>query len=83
MAAGSGVFGSIVIARWPWGLMRNTGAVLVDAAATLSRDTEIREAFEDGDALITDLHVWRVGPGKFAAARLTGSVTAADAIGLC
>ena len=27
---------------------------------------EIRKAVEDGDARITDLHIWRVGPGKFA-----------------
>ena len=41
--------------------------VLVDAAADPSLEEEIRKAVEDGDARITDLHIWRVGPGKFAA----------------
>lgn len=62
-----GIVGAIVIARWSWGLLRDTGLVLVDAASNPSLEAEIREAIEDGDASVTDLHVWRVGPGKFAA----------------
>jgi cation diffusion facilitator family transporter len=62
-----GIVGAVVIARWSWGLMRATGAVLVDATASPQLKKEIHEAIEDGDAQITDLHVWRVGPGKFAA----------------
>lgn len=61
-----GIVGAIVIARWSWTLLRATGAVLVDAAANPELELEIREAIEDGDAAITDLHVWRVGPGKYA-----------------
>jgi len=67
MDAAMGIVGAAVIARWSWGLLRDTGAVLVDAAANPALETEIREAIEDGDARIVDLHVWRVGPGKFAA----------------
>ena len=67
MDALMGVVGAVVIARWSWGLLRDTGAVLVDAAANPALEEEIREAIEDGDARITDLHVWQVGPGKFAA----------------
>src|SRR3546814_14066569 len=48
-------------------LLRDTGAVLVDAAANPALEAEIRAAIEDGDAIITDLHVWRVGPGRYAA----------------
>ena len=66
MDAAMGIVGALVIARWSWGLLRDTGAVLVDAAANPALEAEIREAIEDGDARITDLHVWRVGPGKFA-----------------
>lgn len=62
-----GIVGAVVIARWSWGLLRDTGLVLVDAAANPSLEGEIREAIEDGETRITDLHVWRVGPGKFAA----------------
>lgn len=63
-----GVVGSVVIARWAWGLLRTTGAVLVDATPAQGLAQAIRSAIEaDGDAKITDLHVWRVGPGRHAA----------------
>jgi cation diffusion facilitator family transporter len=67
MDAAMGIVGASVIARWSWGLLRDTSAVLVDAAANPPLEEEIREAIEDGDAKIADLHVWRVGPGKYAA----------------
>lgn len=62
-----GIVGSIVIARWSWGLMRDTAAVLLDAAGDPEVERAIRSRIEtDGDR-ITDLHVWRVGPGCSAA----------------
>lgn len=62
-----GIVGAIVIARWSWGLLRDTGAVLVDAADP-ARIAEIRAAIEtDSDAHVSDLHVWQVGPGAHAA----------------
>jgi Co/Zn/Cd efflux system component len=47
-------------------LLLDTGAVLLDAAPNRALEQEIRGAIEDGDARIADLHVWRVGPGKYA-----------------
>lgn len=67
MDAAMGIVGAIVIARWSWGLLRDTGAVLVDASTNPGLEQEIREGIEDGDARIVDLHVWRVGPGRYAA----------------
>ncbi|MDO9370168.1 MAG: CDF family Co(II)/Ni(II) efflux transporter DmeF [Sphingopyxis sp.] len=62
-----GVVGSIVIAVWAWSLMRDTGAVLLDATDA-ALETEIRTLVEEpGDAKIIDLHVWRVGPGAHSA----------------
>lgn len=62
-----GVVGSIVIAVWAWSLMRDTGAVLLDATDA-ALETEIRTLVEAaGDAKIIDLHVWRVGPGAHSA----------------
>lgn len=62
-----GVVGSIVIAAWAWSLMRDTGAVLLDATDA-ALETEIRTLVEaPGDATIIDLHVWRVGPGAHSA----------------
>ena len=67
MDAAMGIVGAAVIARWSWGLLRDTGAVLVDASPNTGLEAEIREAIEDADTRIVDLHVWRVGPGRYAA----------------
>ena len=62
-----GIVGAAVIASWSWSLMRDTGAVLLDAASP-QLEAEIRQEVEGpGDARIIDLHVWRVGPGAYAA----------------
>lgn len=63
-----GIVGSIVIARWSYGLIRDTSKVLLDAEANPPLAEEIRNAIEQsGDDKIADLHLWRVGPGHFAA----------------
>ncbi|WP_425341068.1 CDF family Co(II)/Ni(II) efflux transporter DmeF [Agrobacterium larrymoorei] len=63
-----GIVGGVVIARWSWGLLRTTGAVLVDAMPQQrSLLAKIRGAVETGEEKITDLHVWQVGPGHHAA----------------
>ncbi|HWW56695.1 MAG TPA: CDF family Co(II)/Ni(II) efflux transporter DmeF [Sphingopyxis sp.] len=62
-----GVVGAAVIAVWSWSLMRDTGAVLLDATDA-KLEARIRALVEDpGDAKIADLHVWRVGPGAHSA----------------
>jgi cation diffusion facilitator family transporter len=62
-----GIVGGIVIARWSWSLMRDTAAVLLDTADG-HVEMEVRELVETpGDAKITDLHVWRIGPDAHAA----------------
>jgi len=63
-----GVVGALVIIRWSWGLIRDAGSVLLDAAAEGQEvRQEIQEAIEPTGSQITDLHVWQVGPGHFAA----------------
>lgn len=63
-----GVIGALVIAKWSWGLIRDTGNVLLDAAAEGEEvREEIREAIAPTGSEVTDLHVWQVGPGHFAA----------------
>jgi cation diffusion facilitator family transporter len=63
-----GLVGSIVIARWSVGLLRDTSAVLLDAEIAPELKGAIRAAIEahDGDR-VADLHVWRVGPRHLAA----------------
>ncbi len=64
-----GIFGSIVISVWAYTLLRDTGGILLDRTPDSSDlPAEIRSAIEqDGDAVITDLHVWQVAAGRFAA----------------
>lgn len=62
-----GIVGAAVIASWSWSLMRDTSAVLLDATDEHLED-EIRAEVEGpADARITDLHVWRLGPGAYGA----------------
>jgi cation diffusion facilitator family transporter len=69
-----GIVGAVVIARWSWGLLRDTAATLLDVTDP-QLEAEIRAQVETaGDARITDLHVWRVGPEAHAAiVSVTGS----------
>ncbi len=61
-----GFAGAFFIARWSILLMRGTGAVLVDFQPVgLTR--QIRKRLETDGAKVTDLHVWRLGPGHTAA----------------
>lgn len=61
-----GIAGAILVARWSWGLIGRTSAVLLDRQEEKLADT-IREALEaDGQTGVTDLHVWAIGPGLHA-----------------
>src|SRR6516164_5263714 len=64
-----GLVGSGVVFSWAYGLLRDTSGILLDRTPESSDlPEEIRRAVEsDGDSLITDLHIWQVGAGKFAA----------------
>lgn len=62
-----GLVGAALIARWTWGLLRETGSILLDHDSNVGLAAEIRAAVEtDGDTRVTDLHVWRVGPDQYA-----------------
>jgi Co/Zn/Cd efflux system component len=48
--------------------LRDTGRVLLDVNTNNALHDNIRQVIEsDADSKIVDLHVWRVGPGHFAA----------------
>ena len=63
-----GIVGATLVAIWAWGLLRDSSRVLLDAEMDAPVAEEIREAIAEGpyQAVITDLHVWRVGKGKYA-----------------
>jgi cation diffusion facilitator family transporter len=63
----AGLCGAVVIAAWSYGLVRDTGAILLDMNPDRSMADRMRAIIEvDGDRL-TDLHLWRLGPGHLGA----------------
>jgi cation diffusion facilitator family transporter len=63
-----GVVGSVIIARWSIGLLRSTSRVLLDGDVEPALVEEVRRAIEAvDDSRVTDLHLWRVGPGALSA----------------
>jgi cation diffusion facilitator family transporter len=63
----AGIVGAVVIASWSYGLIRDTGAILLDMTPDRAMAKRMRDAIEvDGDRL-TDLHLWRLGPGHLGA----------------
>jgi len=63
----AGIIGALVIASWSYGLIRDTGAVLLDMNPDRGMADRLRAAIErDGDRL-SDLHLWRLGPGHLGA----------------
>jgi cation diffusion facilitator family transporter len=63
-----GIAGTILVGRWALGLLRDTGRVLLDAEMDAPVVAEVREIVESlpGGPVLRDLHVWRVGKGKYA-----------------
>jgi cation diffusion facilitator family transporter len=63
----AGIVGALVIANWSYGLLRDTGGILLDMSPDPALAEKLRETVErDGDRLI-DLHLWRLGPGHLGA----------------
>jgi cation diffusion facilitator family transporter len=63
----AGIVGALVIANWSYGLIRDTGANLMDVSADGTMAGKVRAAVETAGDKLIDLHVWRLGPGHFAA----------------
>ncbi len=63
----AGIVGACVIANWSYGLLRDTGAILMDASADDTLTKKVRSAVETAGDNLIDLHIWRLGPGHFGA----------------
>jgi cation diffusion facilitator family transporter len=62
-----GIAGALVIGAWAFSLVRDTGMVLLDSVPDRRLADSLRQTIEaDGDHL-TDLHLWRLGPGHLGA----------------
>lgn len=63
-----GIVGGILVAIWAVGLIKQTGRVLLDAQMDDPVVQEVRDVIAESpiEAKICDLHVWKVGKGKYA-----------------
>ncbi len=71
----AGLVGSVVIATWSWGLMRDTGAILLDMTPDARLAEQLRREVEAEGDRVADLHLWRLGPGHL------GAIVSIDATG--
>ena len=62
-----GIIGAVVISRWSYGLLRDTGRILLDMETDGRLSQEVRGLIESEADTISDLHLWRVAAGSYAA----------------
>jgi cation diffusion facilitator family transporter len=63
----AGFIGSLVIASWSVGLIRDTGAILLDRVPDADMAEKVKRVIESEGDRVTDLHLWRLGPGHLGA----------------
>jgi len=63
----AGLIGALVIANWSVGLLRDTGGILLDRTPDPRMAEKVRVAIESDGDRVTDLHLWRLGPGHLGA----------------
>jgi Co/Zn/Cd efflux system component len=57
------LIGVAVILSWSVGLIRSSATVLLDMVPDRRLAGQIRERLEIGGDRVSDLHLWRLGPG--------------------
>jgi cation diffusion facilitator family transporter len=62
-----GLVATVVILSWSWTLTRSAGAVLLDVCPDPELCRKITLRLEQGSDRLSDLHLWRLGPGHLGA----------------
>jgi len=63
-----GLVGAALVARWSYGLIRESAKVLLDRQASSTLVDAVRNSIEhDSSDRVTDLHCWSIGHGIYAA----------------
>jgi cation diffusion facilitator family transporter len=75
----AGLIGAAVIANWSVGLLRDTGGILLDRMPDPRIAEKVRNAIESEGDQVTDLHLWRLGPGHLGAIVSVATSGARDA----
>ena len=66
MDPAAGIVGAVVIISWSISLIRSSGMTLLDVVPDPSLSSRIKERLEVNGDRVSDLHIWRVGPGHTA-----------------
>lgn len=62
-----GLVATVVILSWSWTLIHSAGAILLDICPDPALSRKIAARLEQGSDRVSDLHLWRLGPGHLAA----------------
>jgi len=63
-----GIVGGLIILRWSYTLIRDTGYILLDKTAATEIMNAVRSEIEsEGDSRVVDLHVWQVSSSHLGA----------------
>lgn len=63
----AGIVGALVIASWSYGLIRDTGSILLDMNPDKKLTRQVEEVVRASGDEVSDLHIWRLGPGHLGA----------------
>jgi cation diffusion facilitator family transporter len=69
----AGIVGAFVIASWSYGLIRDTGAILLDMNPDRQLTDQITQVVAASGDELADLHLWRLGPGHLGAILSVGT----------
>jgi len=62
-----GIVGSILVAKWSIGLLKQSSHTLLDRQGSEQQVEAVREAIEkDGHSRIVDLHIWCIAPNTYS-----------------
>lgn len=67
-----GIVGALIISRWAWGLLKQTGPILLDASIEQTYIQDIKQLIEQERAQLHDLHVWKISADHYAASMVLG-----------
>ncbi|WP_022942366.1 CDF family Co(II)/Ni(II) efflux transporter DmeF, partial [Psychromonas hadalis] len=63
-----GIVGALIISRWAWGLLTQTGPILLDKSIDPHYKQQIINCIEsEPDQQISDIHIWKISADHFAA----------------
>lgn len=75
-----GVVGSLIIAKWAWGLMAQTSPILLDKAIDNEYKHQVVAAIDKTGATLEDMHIWKVSADHYCATLTLGDAEQRDPV---